>query len=295
MKALKNDCAAYVEQIGHAVSECYAVSAEPSNDELMRLYSFIGKCICAQGEKAFVVHLAEILSVQFPKVKGFSPRNLRRMRDFYRTYESRPDLMHKAQALGWTQNAIILECCENNGQREFYIDLANDRNLSKLSLMREIEAGAFEKALPQNDDVAQSVGEMSEPVSEASHNPGVDKAPAINAACGPFVTAYEPPCQGDGMPYRMETNNSDITRRNCAVKDRNEKPAVKLIDTIRFFKTERMLGVIYSWLRRVDYTLTATIPHRNLDGLLPPGRWQVPGKQPMGYSSHPILKVAVDD
>ena len=279
MKALKNDCAAYVEQIGQAVTECYAVNAEPSNDELMRLYSFIGKCICAQGEKAFVVHLAEILAVQLPKVKGFSPRNLRRMRDFYRTYDSRPDLMHKAQTLGWTQNAIILECCENNGQRKFYIDIAINRNLSKLSLMREIEAGAFEKALPQHGGVAQSDGEMSEPVNGSLHNPGVDKAPAINAACGPFVTACEPPRQGDGMPYRMETNNSDITRRNCAVKDRNKQPAVKLIDAIRFFKTERMLGAIYSWLRRVDYTLTYERFRIGIwIGGSPPGRWRCPWK-----------------
>lgn len=278
MKALKNDCAAYLEQIGQAVSECYAVSAEPLNDELMRLYSFIGKCICAQGEKAFVVHLAEILSVQFPKVKGFSPRNLRRMRDFYRTYDSRPDLMPRAQALGWTQNAIILECCENNWQREFYIDLAIDRNLSKLSLMREIDAGAFEQAIPQNDDVVQSAGEVSEPVSDASHNSGVDKASVTNAACGPFVTACEPPRQGDGMPYRMETNNSDSTRRNCAVKDRNEKPAVKLINAIRFFKTERMFGGIYSWLRRVDYTLYKRFRIGIWIGGSPPGRWRCPWK-----------------
>jgi hypothetical protein len=277
MKALKNDYTAYVEQIGQAVTDYYAKSAEPSNSELMRLYSVIGRCICAQGEKAFVVYLAEILAVRFSQIKGFSPRNLRRMRDFYRTYENRPDLMCKVQALGWTQNSVILECCENNEQREFYIDCAIDRNLSKLSLMREIETGAYKQTHRKHTDMDKGTNEMSEPVSDAPSHPSVDKAPAINAACGPFVTACEPPCQGDGMPYRMETNNSDITRRNCVVKDRNEKPAVKLIDTIRFFKTERMLGVIYSWLRRVDYTLTYERFRIGIwIGDFPPGRWRCP-------------------
>ncbi len=279
MKALKNDCAAYVEQIGHAVTECYAVNAEPSNDELMRLYSVIGKCICAQGEKAFVVHLAEILAIQFPTSKGFSPRNLRRMRDFYRTYDSRPDLMHKAQALGWTQNAIILECCENNGQREFYIDLAIDRNLSKLSLMREIETEVYEQVRRQQDDMDQSTGEMSAPVSDASGNPGIDKTPAINAACGPFVTACGPPHQGDGMPYHTKARNLDIARRNCAVKDKNEKSTIEQIGMIRFFKTERVLSLIYSWLRRVDYTLTYERFRIGVwIGGSPPGRWRYPWK-----------------
>jgi hypothetical protein len=133
--------------------------------------------------------------------------------------------------------------------------------------MREIEAGAFEKALPQHDDVAQSAGEMSEPVSGASHNPGVDKAPVINAACGPFVTACEPPRQESGMPLYTETNDTDITKCNCIVKDRSEKPATKLIDVIRLFKTERMLGFILDWLCRIDYSLTVE-----------PRRWRCPWK-----------------
>jgi predicted nuclease of restriction endonuclease-like (RecB) superfamily len=256
MKALKNDNAAYVEQIEHAVTVCYAKSVEPTNDELMWLYSFIGQCICEQGEKAFVVHLTEILAVRFPQVKGFSPRNLRRMRDFYCTYENRPNLMHKAQALGWTQNAVILEYCANNEQREFYIDLAIDRNLSKLSLMREIETGAFEQAPRQHDDMARSTDEMSEPVSDASGNPGVDKSPIINVACGPFVTACEPPRQGDYIPYRnrTETHNFDFAGRNSGiVKDRGMIPTTKLLKVIRSFKCGRTFGTILDWL---DLTLT---------------------------------------
>lgn len=99
MKALKNESTLYVEQITSAISDCYPQNTEPTDEELMMLYSFIGKNICTQGEKAFVVHLAEQLSEQFPMLKGFSPRNLRRMRDFYHTYESNSSLMSNAQAL----------------------------------------------------------------------------------------------------------------------------------------------------------------------------------------------------
>lgn len=279
MKALKNNSIVYVEWIEQAVADCYAKNAEPSNAELMRLYSVVGRCICSQGEKAFVVHLAEILVVRFPKVKGFSPRNLRRMRDFYRTYENSPKLMHKAQDLGWTQNAIILECCENNEQRDFYIDLAIDKDLSKLSLMKEIEERAFEHSLREHNDIEQSTDETSELVGDASGNPGVDKASIINAACGPFVTACEPLRQGDGMPYRAETNDSDIARRNCALIDRDEKPTTKLIEVIRSFKTERMLGVILNWLRRIDYTLTVERYRIEMCiGCSPPRRWRCPWK-----------------
>lgn len=145
MKALKNDYEKYVNAIGIAIEKCYSDTVEPSNMELMHLYAFIGRIICAQGEKAFVVFLAELLRKQFPDCKGFSPRNMRRMRDYYLAYENSPDLLHKTEALGWTQNVVILESCESNEQRTFYIDLSLEQNLSKIALLKAIEAESFEQ------------------------------------------------------------------------------------------------------------------------------------------------------
>lgn len=190
MKALKNDSSIYTEQIISAITDCYRKSAEPSNAELMKLYSFTGQCICAQGEKAFVVYLAEQLAQQFPQLKGFSPRNLRRMRDFYHTYENAPSLMAKALLLGWTQNTVILECCETNEQRSFYLRLAAEQRLSKLALIKVIEANAFE--------AVQNMAEPRAAVCEITSGKTVDTAEAAETACWAFVPACEPSRQGDG-------------------------------------------------------------------------------------------------
>lgn len=144
MRTLKNESANYIEQIVSAIQSCYAQSAEPTNTQLTALYSLVGKCICRQGEKSFVAHLAILLAEQLPQCGGFSMRNLRRMRDFYRTYENQPDLMQKAQALGWTQNTVILDCCETDEQRSFYMELAARNKLSKLALMKAIASETFE-------------------------------------------------------------------------------------------------------------------------------------------------------
>lgn len=141
MKALKNESTIFVSQIVDRINICYE-NSNPTNMELMDLYSFIGKSICEQGEKAFVVYLAEILSETLPSTKGFSPRNLRRMRDFYITYQTEPMLMKKAKELSWTQNTVILECCENNEQRSFYLALAEENNLSTLQHHRQTEKAA---------------------------------------------------------------------------------------------------------------------------------------------------------
>lgn len=100
MKALKKNSALYLEQIASAVAECYEKDEKPCNRALLELYTRIGQCICRQGEKAFIPHLAEMLADRFPSLKGFSLRNLRRMRDFYRTYENNPALMSRTQSLG---------------------------------------------------------------------------------------------------------------------------------------------------------------------------------------------------
>mgnify|MGYP000180516957 FL=1 len=45
----------------------------------------IGKAISQRPEKGAAVAAAEFLQANFPGRAGFSPRNVRRMRDFYKT------------------------------------------------------------------------------------------------------------------------------------------------------------------------------------------------------------------
>ena len=191
MKLLKNDSTIFVEKIIKKINSCYTDS-NPSNAQLMELYSLIGKNICEQGEKAFVVYLAEILSEQFSHLKGFSPRNLRRMRDFYVTYQSEPKLMKKAQTLSWTQNTVILECCENNEQRSFYLGLSEKNNLSKLALMKAIKEETFENtsteeiALEVENDRCPFVSDLCDTEDSNTSSPVKNDCSAVVPRCQPF-------------------------------------------------------------------------------------------------------------
>ena len=75
----------------------------------IELYWEIGKLISARPEKGAAVAAAEYLASTYPDASGFSPRNLRRMREFYRAYENVPEVLAQAMTIGWTQNAVILE------------------------------------------------------------------------------------------------------------------------------------------------------------------------------------------
>ncbi|KAF5065294.1 Low molecular weight phosphotyrosine protein phosphatase [anaerobic digester metagenome] len=86
----------------------------------MRLYQGIGKLVSDRREKGAAVAAAEYLQRTYPNTPGFSPRSVRRMRDFYRTYQSNSALMKEALRLGWSQNIVILENCPTDAMRAQY-------------------------------------------------------------------------------------------------------------------------------------------------------------------------------
>ena len=111
----------------------------------MELYLEIGKLVSARKEKGAAVAAAEYLAAKYPNNSGFSPRNLRRMRDFSRTYESTPDILHEALLIGWTQNVVIMEADLSLDQRHWYLRAVSQFGWSKAELLRQISESAHEK------------------------------------------------------------------------------------------------------------------------------------------------------
>ena len=106
----------------------------------VELYFAIGWAVCARPEKGAAVMAAEHLQASCPESKGFSPRNLRRMREFYRAYADSRELQALALKLGWTQNVAILEGCEGSQERAWYLRAALEHRWTKTELMEQIAA-----------------------------------------------------------------------------------------------------------------------------------------------------------
>ena len=120
----------------------------------MELYCEIGKLVSSRPEKGVAIAAAEYLNNAYPDVPGFSPRNLRRMRDFYRTYESTPEVLTEAMTIGWTQNVVILESELTVQERAWYIQAANRFKWSKLELQKKIIASAHTANVKKNLDTS---------------------------------------------------------------------------------------------------------------------------------------------
>ena len=124
----------------------------------MELYCEIGRVVSGRSEKGAAVAASEYLQDTYPAAEGFSPRNVRRMRDFYRMYGDPPELLAAAMRLNWTQNVVIMEAGLTMDERCWYIRKAAKSGLSKTELLRMIErAEHSEIALGENEDTCYTV------------------------------------------------------------------------------------------------------------------------------------------
>ena len=123
----------------------------------------IGKAISQRPEKGAAVAAAEFLQANFPDRAGFSPRNVRRMRDFYKTYENDQTLLRLAMKIGWTLNVVLMEAELTRERRVFCLRKTEVEKLSKKKLLEIILNGAFvEEAVDEPDEICNNITNLSE-------------------------------------------------------------------------------------------------------------------------------------
>ena len=120
-----------------------------ANTILIDLYWQLGKTISekvasAAWGKGVVTELAQYIAQNDPESKGYSDKNLWRMKQFYETYQANPKLSSLVRELPWTQNTIIFARCKDNEEREFYLRTALAGKLSKRELERQINVSQYE-------------------------------------------------------------------------------------------------------------------------------------------------------
>lgn len=122
------------------------------NRELVGLYWDIGRMIVERQKKhgwgkAVVERLSTDLRTEFHSARGFSASNLWRMKAFFETYDGHIKLAPLVREIGWSQNLVILERCENQLEREFYIRMTRKFGWSKNVLIHHIDNQSYEKSL----------------------------------------------------------------------------------------------------------------------------------------------------
>jgi len=122
------------------------------NTTLIQLYWEIGQHISRKIESAtlgegVVDRLAEYIARAQPNLRGFTGRNLFRMRQFYETYRGNEKVSPLVTQLSWTHNLLIMSRSKRDAEREFYLRLAAREKWGKRELQRQLDGALFERVV----------------------------------------------------------------------------------------------------------------------------------------------------
>jgi len=135
------------------------------NTELINHYWLIGEYIFKRVEnvewgQSVVEQLAEFIQHTEPDLKGYSNKNLWRMKQFYEAYKDIPKLSTLLREISWSHNLAIFSRCKTVEEREFYLKLCKQENFSFKELNRQISASLFERTMIGNIKLSTSLREI---------------------------------------------------------------------------------------------------------------------------------------
>lgn len=123
------------------------------NSELVLLYFEIGRILTSQMEEKgwrpnVILSVSEDLIKEFGKGSGYSPRNLKYMVKFYKTYKDKNEVQQAAALIPWFHNCIILDKTKDQKERLFYLNKSYEHGWSRSVLDHQIDMKLYQRSLP---------------------------------------------------------------------------------------------------------------------------------------------------
>lgn len=122
-----------------------------ANASLIDLYWRVGKYISdkiavSEWGDGVVKQLSDYIERNSPETKGFSDKNLWRMKQFYETYKGVDEkLSTLLRQISWSNNLAIMSRCKTQEERLFYLNLCIHDHLSFRQLDRQIDSALYER------------------------------------------------------------------------------------------------------------------------------------------------------
>jgi predicted nuclease of restriction endonuclease-like (RecB) superfamily len=114
----------------------------------------------AEWGDAVVQQLADYLARTQPGLRGFTRRNLFRMRQFYETYRDDEKVSPLVTQISWTHHLIIFSQCKRREEREFYLRMAVQERWGKRELERQVKLALFERTVLSPATVSPAVRQI---------------------------------------------------------------------------------------------------------------------------------------
>ena len=117
------------------------------NSEMILAYLDIGQTISEKTKKGWgtsvIKQLSNDLQVEFNGVKGFSERNLHRMKLIYEEIQANSISPQAVAKLHWGHTTVIFSKIKDKNQREFYLQKAKNEAWSRSVLEEKIKVNLY--------------------------------------------------------------------------------------------------------------------------------------------------------
>jgi len=162
---------AFLDTLKARVRTARLGAAVAVNQELIQLYWSIGRDILERQEREgwgakVIERLAADLRGAFPEMTGFSPRNVRYMRDFAAAYPDAEFVQQAAAKLPWGHHIKLLGSVRDGAERMFYVRQALEQGWSRNVFTHQIESGLYRR---QGHALTNFQRTLPAPQSELAH------------------------------------------------------------------------------------------------------------------------------
>lgn len=135
------------------------------NVALIELYWQIGehislKIAAAEWGDGVVDRLAAHIARTHPGLRGFTRRNLFRMRQFYEAYQPAEFVPALLAQIPWTHHLTILGQSRSSEEREFYLQIVAREKWSSRELERQFKLALFQRAVANPPKVSAALTQM---------------------------------------------------------------------------------------------------------------------------------------
>lgn len=204
-------------EIARLIVKAREGAVQAVNARLIDLYWQVGKVISHRIEmdgwgEGTVLELAHYIQRKQPGIRGFSPQNLWRMRQFFDAYKAEPKLSPLVRVLSWTHNLIILAQSKRPEEREFYLRRAIQERWSKRDLEKQFRQALFERTVLHPPKVA--------PLARQIHGTAIGDVLLKDAYFVEFLGLPTPHTEADlhsGLLARLKDFLVELGRDFCFV------------------------------------------------------------------------------
>ena len=161
---VSKDYIGFLSQIKEKIRTAQFVALRAVNKEIINLYWEIGHMLFLKTQegwgKSIVEKLSHDILQEFQGVRGFSARNLWRMKQFYETYKDDQKLPAVLTEINWTNHLHIMSKTKTGEEREYYLELCSRNHYSERELAKLIDSSSYERTYIANQKLSAPLSEF---------------------------------------------------------------------------------------------------------------------------------------